>query len=172
MAEVFVSIGSNIDRYRHISAALDALADCFGDLQVSPVYQSEAVGFEGDDFLNLVVGFQCDLSVGDLATQLRAIEDANGRSRHGPKFSSRTLDIDILTYDDLTGDCDGINLPRDEITKNAFVLLPLADIAADQQHPLLKIPYGEMWAAYDQASQRLWPVDFQWRGQAISSAES
>ena len=170
VAWVYVSIGSNIDRYRHIASSLDALSARFGELLISPVYESEAVGFAGDNFLNLVVGFRCPLSVAELSAALRQIEHANGRRRDGPKFGPRTLDIDILTYNDSVGEIDGVLLPRDEITKNAFVLLPLVDIAADCQHPALRISYAEVWQGYDRDSQKLWPVDFEWRGQKISSA--
>ena len=89
-ALVYVSIGSNIERYSHISASLDALADNFGELSISKVYESEAVGFEGDNFLNLVAGFNTELSVGELSALLRKIEDENGRRRDGPKFGPRT----------------------------------------------------------------------------------
>lgn len=171
MAKIYLSIGSNIDRYRHITACLDALQAQFGALTVSPVFESEAVGFEGDHFLNLAVGCESSLSVGELLQQLRQIEDDNGRIRNGPKFSSRTLDIDILTYDNCVGVIDGVDLPRDEITKNAFVLWPMAEIAGDQQHPVLKKTYQALWADYDQASQNLWAVDFNWRGQLISQRQ-
>jgi 2-amino-4-hydroxy-6-hydroxymethyldihydropteridine diphosphokinase len=168
MPEVFVSIGSNIDREYHIAAALDDLADAFGALVLSSVYQSEAVGFGGDDFYNLVAGFRCRASVGDLFSHLRAIEDRHGRRRDGPRFSSRTLDIDILVYDDLVGTVEGVELPRQEILENAFVLLPLAEIAGDRVHPGEKRTYGELWRDYDKSAQKLWPVTFVWRGEQIS----
>lgn len=168
MAKINLSIGSNIDRYQHITACLDALKIQFGELTISRVFESESVGFEGDHFLNLAVGIESKLSVGDLLKRLRQIEDNNGRIRNGPKFSSRTLDIDILTYDDCVGIIDGVDLPRDEISKNAFVLWPMVDIAADQQHPVLNKSYQALWDGYNQASQKLWPVNFNWQGQMIS----
>lgn len=158
MADVFVSIGSNIDRTQNIKGCLKALADNFGSLVLSPIYESEAVGFSGDNFYNLVAKFATDLSVGDLNLQLKAIEDDYGRERSGPKFSGRTLDIDILTYDDLVGEIDGVQLPRDEITKNAFVLLPMCDIAPDAVHPELNVSYARLWFFYDKDVQKLWPV--------------
>lgn len=171
MNPVYVSIGSNIERERHIVQALEALAVRFGALQLSSVYESESVGFDGDPFYNLVARFETNLSVGELAQCLRDIEAANGRSRVGAKFSSRTLDIDILTYGEQVGDCDGINLPRPEILQNAFVLLPLAELAADVRHPQLGQRYTELWQRYDR-DQKLWPVDFIWRGRAISRAQA
>lgn len=162
MAEVFLSLGSNIDRERHIRAGLDALTEQFGELRVSRVFESEAVGFDSDDFYNLVVALYTDLPVGQLALRLREIEDANGRLRAGPKFSARTLDIDILLYDDLTGTIDGVKLPRGEIQKNAFVLQPLAELAPEHRHPLTGQTFAEMWAEYDKSKQKLWPVEFPW----------
>jgi len=171
MANVLVSIGSNIERYRNITAALDALDTQFSGLLVSRVYQSESVGFAGDDFLNLAVGFDCTMTVPELAAWLREVEDNNGRCRDGPKFSSRTLDIDILTFDNLIGHIDGVELPREEIIHNAFVLRPLVDIAAEKLHPSLQCSYQSLWESYDKAAQNLWPVDFTWQGKKISAVD-
>jgi len=158
MAKVYVSIGSNIDKQKHITACLTALAEQFNGLELSPIYESEAVGFEGDTFFNLVAKFETDLSVGELNQVLKNIEDAHGRDRSGPKFSGRTLDIDILTYDSVVGEVDGVQLPRDEITKNAFVLQPLADIAPDELHPEQQVSYARLWFFFDKDSQKLWQV--------------
>lgn len=160
MPRVYLGLGSNIDRERHIRAALRELEERFGVLLISPVYESVAVGFEGDNFYNLVVGLDTDLSVGELSGLLRAIEDANGRVRVGPRFSGRTLDIDILTYGNACGEIEGVQLPRDEILKNAFVLRPLADIAGQDRHPATARPFAEHWDAYDQQRQKLWLIEF------------
>lgn len=168
MAEVFVSIGSNIDRYRHVAASLDALQKEFGGLLISPVYESEAVGFSGDNFLNLVVGFNSGFNVGELQLALKRIEDDFGRERGGPKFSARTLDIDILTYDQVVGRVFDVLLPRCEILKNAFVLRPLFDVVPQGVHPGVKKTYAQLWQAYDKEGQKLWPVDFEWQGKMIS----
>lgn len=159
MAKVYVSIGSNIDKQKHITACLQELANHFGGLALSPIYESEAVGFDGDTFYNLVAKFDTELSVGELNSTLKSIEDKYGRDRTGPKFSGRTLDIDILTYDDLVGEIDGVQLPRDEITKNAFVLLPLQDIAPDELHPEQQVTYARLWFFFDKDSQKLWQVN-------------
>lgn len=169
MTQVYLSLGSNINRHHHIHAGLDALADQFGELQISSVYESKSVGFDGSNFFNLVVGIKTALSVAALSEILKKIEDDNGRCRQGPKFSPRTLDIDILTYGDFVGVASGIELPRAEITKNAFVLLPLMELAPEQQHPQWTQTYAELWQIYDKNSQALWPVDFVWRGQLLST---
>ena len=158
MAEVFLSLGSNIDKEKHIRAGLQALKENFGELLISKIYESEAVGFNGDNFYNLVVKINTDKSAGALQEKLRFIEDTHGRTRDSERFSARTLDIDILTYDNLTGIVDGVSLPRNEILKNAFVLLPLAEVAPKHQHPVEKKSYSELWNAFDQEKQKLWPV--------------
>ena len=159
MAKVYLSLGSNIDADQHVAQALTELEQAFGALVQSPIYESEAVGFEGDNFLNLVVVVDTELPVGELSTKLRDIENQLGRDRTAPRFSSRTMDIDILLYGDTVGEIDGVQLPRKEILKNAFVLCPLADVAPDLLHPERKLSYRELWLAYDKTDQRLWPID-------------
>lgn len=166
---VYISIGSNIDRECHVCAALDALEDWFGALEISPVYESEAVGFDGSPFYNLVVGIRTNLSVGELSRYFKQLEAENGRRPEAPKFSARTLDLDILTYGEAVGRMDGVELPRAEILKNAFVLRPLADLAPGVKHPVCRKSYRELWKAYS-ANQKLWPVSFSWQGRRISSA--
>ncbi len=168
MAQVYLSLGSNIDRYQHITAGLDALELIFSELEISSVYESEAVGFKGNPFLNLVVGGETDLTIAGLSAVLKKIEDNNGRVRGGPKFAARTLDIDILTYDECIGVVSGVQLPRDEIVNNAFVLWPLAEIAPHFRHPVTQETYASMWEAYDKTRQSLWPVEFFWKGRLIS----
>ncbi|QEY14181.1 2-amino-4-hydroxy-6-hydroxymethyldihydropteridine diphosphokinase [Cellvibrio sp. KY-YJ-3] len=169
MTAIYLSLGSNVERYKHITLALDALANLLGDLTISSVYESKSIGFDGRNFFNLVVGAQTRLGIAELSDVLKRIEDENGRKRSGPKFSPRTLDIDILTYGDFVGVESGIELPRAEITKNAFVLLPLAEIAPQIRHPQLQKTYAELWQAYDQSSQSLWAIDFEWQGRKIST---
>ena len=170
MPDVFLGVGSNIERERYINAGLDALSGLFGELALSSVYDSGAIGFAGQPFLNLVVGISTDLSPGQLLGQLRHIEFEHGRPPNATRFSSRQLDIDILTHGVLTGTVEGVELPRPEILQNAFVLCPLAELAGAQVHPFAGKTYGALWQQYDQASQSLARVDFQWRGRWISRA--
>ncbi|KAA0011700.1 2-amino-4-hydroxy-6-hydroxymethyldihydropteridine diphosphokinase [Billgrantia pellis] len=163
MARVSVSIGSNIDREHHVRACLDALTASFGELLVSRVYESEPVGFEdGRNFYNLVAAFESDWSVGDLQAWCKRVERVNGRHPGSPKFSPRTLDIDLLTVDDLVGEHDGVILPRGEILHHAFVLLPLAELLPDTHHPVAGRSYAELWAEFNAGDQRLWPVTLNW----------
>jgi 2-amino-4-hydroxy-6-hydroxymethyldihydropteridine diphosphokinase len=168
MTIIYLSLGSNVDRHKNITAALDALADLLGELRISSVYESKSVGFDGSNFFNLVVGADTTLSITELSETLKRIEDNNGRKRNGPKFSPRTLDIDILTYGEFVGVESGIELPRAEIIKNAFVLLPLAEIAGKELHPQLLKSYSDLWSEYDQSSQPLWAIDFEWDGNILS----
>lgn len=161
MAEVFLGLGSNVQRYQHMVKGLDALAEHFSPLRLSPVYESESVGFRGSLFLNMVVSFDTDMALAPLAELLRDIEIRLGRIVGAPKFSPRTLDIDILSYDNLCGNFDGIDLPRDEVSYNAFVLRPLSELAPDHCHPLNGKSYRELWSNYA-SEQKLWPVAFRW----------
>ncbi len=153
-ATVYVGLGSNVDREKNILLALRAMRRVFGRLELSPVYESVAVGFEGDDFLNLVAGFETDSDVHDVVHELREIEDRLGRDRSLPRYSHRSIDLDILTYDALEMDEPGIQIPRHEILVNAFVLRPLQDLAPDVLHPVVKKRYRELWQAMEPEAVR------------------
>lgn len=160
MATIYISLGSNINREQNTRAGINALKRAFGNLNLSSVYESEAVGFEGDAFYNMVIACEVDTAVHETNQILRDIEDANGRDRSGPKFSSRTLDLDLLLYDDLIIDEKGLKLPRGEILKNAFVLWPLAEMAPHLEHPETGTSYAELWSAFDKNKEDLKPIDF------------
>jgi len=162
MAWVYISVGSNIEPAVNIRSAMQDLRKDYPGPIISSVYESEAVGFDGDNFYNLVVGFETDQDVREVAQRLRSIEDNHARDRRGPKFSSRTIDLDLLLYGDLIINDDGLNVPRDEISKNAFVLWPLAEVAAEVVHPQFKQTIAALWQGFDKNSQVLWPVEFNW----------
>jgi 2-amino-4-hydroxy-6-hydroxymethyldihydropteridine diphosphokinase len=159
MPRVWVSLGSNIDRERCIRGAVAALRERYGELVVSRVFESEAVDFEGQPFYNLVVGFHTGESPAILRAQFRDIEDAFGRVRGRERFAPRTLDIDLLTYGDRVIRDDGIELPREEIARYAFVLRPLAEVAGDEVHPQTGRSYRSLWESFDRDSQPLRPLD-------------
>jgi 2-amino-4-hydroxy-6-hydroxymethyldihydropteridine diphosphokinase len=147
----YISIGSNIEKEKNILSALRALAVFFGGLEVSSTYETEAVGFTGDTFYNLIVGFDSDLDVRTIAERLRQIELDHGRTRECKKFSSRTLDLDLILYGDRVINEGGLQIPRNEIERYAFVLEPLAEIAGDLRHPVSKISYRELWERFDKS---------------------
>jgi len=159
MARVYISIGSNIEAEKHVRLAVTELRRHYGEVMLSSAYESEAVGFAGDNFLNMVAGVDTDESVQAVSAVLHEIEDRHGRLRDGPRFSARTLDLDLLLYDDLVVNENGLQIPRDEITKNAFVLWPLAELDPQRRHPLNGQSMAELWENYDKASQALWPVE-------------
>lgn len=164
---VYVGIGSNIDQEKYIRLSAHSLKQAFGEqcqLSLSPVYKTRAVGFDGDDFFNLVASFYTTLSPLEVEKQLKAIENNHGRRRDQDKFSARTLDIDLLLYDDQIIDSDGISVPRDEIEKYAFVLSPLADLAPNLIHPQTKKSMAEMWSEMSQTmdQQALERIEFHW----------
>jgi len=145
MARVYVSLGSNVDRENRLRQAMALLRERFGDIEMSPVYDSVAVGFVGSNFLNLVAGFDTELGVEAVAGAFHNIENQLGRDRSLPKFASRSIDLDILVYDDLILNAAGISVPRPEILVNAFVLKPLQDIAPDRLHPETGLSYSAHW---------------------------
>lgn len=169
---VTVSLGSNINPTQHIRRCLDALADTFGHLQISRVFESEPVGFaDSRNFYNLVVAFHSDWTPGELQIWAKQLEAEHGRLPSTAKFSPRALDIDLLTVGNTCGIIDEVVLPRGEITDNAFVLQPLAELLPTECHPLCGNDYATLWEAFELGSQRLWPVDFSWRGRWVSQAD-
>lgn len=148
MPRVYVSIGSNIDRENNIRGAVQALRKHYIFLTLSRVYETPAEGFDGAAFYNLVAGFDTDEPVERVRQTLADIENAHGRKRGGARFSARTLDLDLLLYNELVRHADGVDIPRGEIVKYAFVLGPLAEIAPDLKHPETGEPLRTLWGKF------------------------
>jgi 2-amino-4-hydroxy-6-hydroxymethyldihydropteridine diphosphokinase len=124
-------------------------------MRVSQAFANRAVGFEGPDFINLVVGFHTDLTLGQLLDVLHQVESACGRGRTAPKWAPRRMDLDLLLYGDLVGEFPGATLPRPDLLKRAFMLGPLAELDPDIRHPVLLQTMAELWSAFDGADHEL-----------------
>jgi 2-amino-4-hydroxy-6-hydroxymethyldihydropteridine diphosphokinase len=158
VATVYLGLGSNIDAEKNLRLAMGELRRLFGALTVSPVYRSTAVGFDGPDFLNLVVALATDSAPLDVLQEIERIHEMAGRSRGPDKYSSRPLDIDLLLYDDRVDPSPPLRLPRRDILEYGFVLRPLADIAPDLVHPVTGRTIGEHWRAFDRGCHPLTPI--------------
>ena len=150
MGMAYLSLGSNVEPERHLRAAVAALRARFGEVLLSPVYRTRSVGFDGTDFLNAAAVIDSDLDPFALNDWLHALEDAHGRDRSGPRFSDRTLDVDVVFYGDLVVEGPGhLRIPRPEL-KHAFVLKPLADIAPGFIDPVSGLDLATLWRAHKQ----------------------
>lgn len=162
MATVFVSMGSNIEREKHIRAGVTALQNQFGALIRSSVYEAAAVGFKGEPFFNLIIGFNTQQTPKQVDALLDAIEKENGRTPEQKKFNPRTLDLDMVVYDDYVSEDPSLEIPRAEITRYAFVLEPLAEVAGDLKHPLIKQSYTDLWERFDKTDVIQQRIVFNW----------
>jgi 2-amino-4-hydroxy-6-hydroxymethyldihydropteridine diphosphokinase len=163
---IYISVGSNVDKEKHTKAGLQGMYQAFGELTLSSVFESESVGFEGNNFYNLVIKACTKLSIAEVCCVLKNIEQDNKRQRGEQKFAPRTLDLDLLLYDSQVTSRP-IALPRPEVLYNAFVLKPLAEIAADEVHPEVNKSYANLWQAYDKSQQKLWAIKFDWSPTSI-----
>lgn len=152
MPTVYLGIGSNIDPQKNLVQALEELEIRFGKLRKSSVYRSEAYGFEGDEFLNMVVALASEATPIEIHAQLEEIQRAAGRNCAVRGYSSRTIDIDLLLYDDLVMDEPPIRLPRPDVLRFSFVLAPLAEIAPELRHPETRQSYRDHWDSFESES--------------------
>ena len=156
--DVYVSAGSNIEPEENLRMARRELADKFGLLALSSVYRTKAVGFDGDDFLNLVFSFSTELDIHSVNTELENLEAQAGRTRFSDPFTPRTLDLDLLLYGDDVRDEGKLRVPREDILKYAFVLAPMAELAPELRHPVDGRKMRDLWSVFvkdDQEIERL-----------------
>ena len=157
----FLSLGSNIDAEANIRSAMRALQADFQDVMFSPVYRCPAVGFEGEDFINLAARILTELKPLELRNYLADLENRHDRDRTAPRWSSRTLDVDILLYDDLCLMSPVLEIPRREILTAAFSLKPLADLAPDLVHPVTGKRIADLWDRFPRDEGGLRQIDFE-----------
>lgn len=154
MPKIYLSIGSNCDKDIHVPSALERLQTLFGPLQVSSLYESEAVGYTGPVFHNLVVGFESELPPEAIAATLADVETLEGRTREQDKGVPHTLDLDLLLYGNAIINRGKVRVPREDITRYAFVLEPLAELAPHDLHPLTGQSYAKLWEEFDTSTVR------------------
>ncbi len=164
MTQVLVAAGSNVEPLANLRRALDRLAAHYPRLRASAAYRNRAVGFEGEDFVNLVIGFDTAEDVRAVMEQLHAAEAACGRERQAPKWAPRSMDLDVLLYGDRICDEPGLVLPRPDLVRRAYMLGPAAEIAPDTRHPTLGVTLAELWRDFAQQDHPLEPVDLGWPG--------
>ncbi|MDJ0711122.1 MAG: 2-amino-4-hydroxy-6-hydroxymethyldihydropteridine diphosphokinase [Woeseiaceae bacterium] len=155
MATVYLGLGSNINPEENLHLGIAELRRRYGDVQLSAVYRSHAVGFTGDDFLNLVARFESEESPPEICAAIEVIHNLSGRERSHGKWEARTLDIDLLLYNDLVVDEPPVRVPRDDILQYSFVLRPLAELAPDRVHPVTGRTMLEHWQEFDAERQPL-----------------
>ena len=163
MVQAVLSVGSNIEPHFNVPRGLALLSDTFGELGVSTWYETSAVGFAGDNFINLAVSFESGLSLGALIEQLAAIEAAVGRTSDQKGFSARTLDLDLLIFGNFVGEWKGRRVPSADLLDYAFVLRPLADLLPQQHHPTRGRSFAALWRDFPhKEAQPLWLAPLQW----------
>ena len=162
MTRVFVAAGSNVEPLGNLRRALDVLAGHYPGLRCSGAYRNSAVGFEGEDFVNLVVGFETDDDVRSVLRHLHEAEAACGRARNAPKWAPRAMDLDILLFGDAVLDEPGLELPRPDLVRRAYMLGPMAELAPELRHPTLGATMRELWAAFDRDAHPMQPVELGW----------
>ena len=155
MSIVYLGLGSNIRPEENLSLAVRELRRHYGDMDVSSVYRSAAIGFEGDDFLNLVVRFRSEETPVEICSEIERLHNLAGRDRGKEKWVSRPLDIDLLLYNDLVIDERPVRVPRSDILEYGFVLRPLAELAPDLVHPVTGKTMLTHWQEFDAESQPL-----------------
>ena len=158
MPEVFVAAGSNVAPEANLARAVAEIACEFPGARFSPWYRNRAVGFEGEDFINLVAGFDTGLPVHALLEKLHAIEARCGRGPDAPRWAPRAMDLDVLLYGAMVCEQPGLKLPRPDLLKRAYMLGPLAQLAPGLIHPTAQLSIGELWRRFDQAAHPLVPV--------------
>ncbi len=165
MADAYVAAGSNVRPRESLRQALGLLAREFPGLRASRAFSNPAVGFIGDDFINLVVAFPADIPTEALLDRLKDVERACGREPGAPKWGPRTLDLDLLLHGERVGRVAGKNLPHPDLSTRAWVLRPLAELAPELIHPVAGERIDSLWRRFDQRGHRLTPVSLESTGE-------
>jgi 2-amino-4-hydroxy-6-hydroxymethyldihydropteridine diphosphokinase len=157
MTQVYVAAGSNVDPLANLPRALNELRKHYR-MTLSPAYRNQAVGFEGEDFINLVVGFDTNDSISAVISHLHDAEAACGRPRDAAKWAPRTMDLDLLLYGDHVTSEQNLKLPRPDLLKRPYMLRPMAELAPDYRHPVVGKTMRELWNQFDGAAHLMQPI--------------
>ena len=155
---VFVAAGSNVEPEKNLARACAEIAHTWPDAHFSRAYRNVAVGFEGPDFINLVIGFSAAQPLHSVIEKLRGIETNCGRPRYAPKWASRTMDLDVLLFGDLVEKTTEYTLPRPDLLKRPYMLGPLAELAPEIVHPTAHKTVGLLWKEFDCGAHEMQPV--------------
>ena len=155
---VFVAAGSNVEPEKNLARACAEIKHSWHDVVFSKAYRNVAVGFDGPDFINLVLGFTTPQPLDAVIARLRAIETQCGRPRYAPKWASRTMDLDVLLFGDTVEKTTDYTLPRPDLLKRPYMLGPLAEIAPDVVHPTARRTIGQLWKEFDSDGHAMSPV--------------
>jgi 2-amino-4-hydroxy-6-hydroxymethyldihydropteridine diphosphokinase len=162
VTEAYVAAGSNVEPIANLRRALDVLAAHFSPIRISRAYRNAAVGFTGDEFVNLVIGFDTALGVRDVLERLHEAEAACGRARDAPKWAPRAMDLDLLLFGERVCEEPGLTLPRPDLVRRPYMLGPLAELAPDLRHPTLRLTMDELWQHFDRDAHAMEVVDLAW----------
>ena len=156
---VFVAAGSNVEPEKNLARACAEIKHSWHDVVFSKAYRNVAVGFDGPDFINLVLGFTTPQPLEAVIARLRAIETRCGRPRFAPKWASRTMDLDVLLFGDVVEKTAEYTLPRPDLLKRPYMLGPMAEIAPDIMHPTADKTIGLLWKEFDRDGHAMNAVD-------------
>jgi 2-amino-4-hydroxy-6-hydroxymethyldihydropteridine diphosphokinase len=159
-ARVLVAAGSNVEPLRHLALAARELSRTFPGTRFSSAYRNPAVGFDGEDFVNLVAAFDTTATPEEVLQELHRIEALCGRARDAPKWAPRTMDLDVLLFGDLVRVRPGLTLPRPDLLRRPYMLGPAAEVAPGTRHPVRGETLAEAWAAFDASGHAMQRVPF------------
>jgi 2-amino-4-hydroxy-6-hydroxymethyldihydropteridine diphosphokinase len=156
---VYVAAGSNVEPEQNLARACGEIALTWPDAVFSPAYRNKAAGFDGPDFINMVLGFSTADPIEKVLARLRDIETLCGRPRNAPKWASRAMDLDVLMFGACIAKTADYTLPRPDLLKRPYMLGPMAQIAPDVIHPTAGKTIGELWQEFDREGHAMVPVE-------------
>lgn len=143
----YLSLGSNVgDRTDNLKNVINSIENLVGKVnKISKFYENPAIGFDGDNFVNICIELVTHLSPNDLLNSLLNIENEYGRKRlKSGEYISRIIDIDIIFYENLSINQNGLVIPHPRMQSRHFVLIPMCDLNPDFIHPVLGLKISQL----------------------------